>query len=776
MRFRFFLFICIAWAWSALAAPAPETELTRGDIVRVLRPQMLFFYGKPHHMAKAGETFEVLDVRPLKKQVYVATNEGGRIVALSLPIDAVQSERQAKNAERIEKSTALFAGLIPTLNLRVEPQAIERLRKEPRSYIEAAIEEVGSKTYEHLAIKLKGSAGSFRGIDDRPGFSINCSKYKGGDRFHGLKRFQLNNCAQDGTALNELVAGEMARAAGVPASRCTHALVSINGRELGIYVLKEGFTEEFLAAFFKKTDGNLYDGGFVSDIQENMELDRGDAPRDGLLKLVAALKEPDAAKQFDLLSAAVDVDAYLRYLALESVLCHWDGYSFNRNNYRIYENPETGRFHFILHGMDQMFGDAGQSVQRDPGGQVGAVLWRRPEIRERYWVQLTDIYEKVLKSVDWAARVEEHGQRLLAALKPEQAKQYEPNIVAARNRVAERLKQVRLQIEKPRVVNTLAAKGAGRRAGVPVFAGQGRGECVLAAGTDGAHGQVSLRSADQDPRRGRAHHGDRRGGRAACLGRLARGTKIAQGRFRLGSAQLRHRFSGPRFHSRGRAARACRRAVDRSRKSARGARAMSDHERFEFKFLVTAQQRDEVCATFNGDLRPDTNGGSGGVYPIVSLYYDTLDWRCYWEAWRGLPSRRKLRVRVYGTAAGDIAPTSFVEVKHKLDGLGVKRRVHTSLPHALEIGRGGGDADHFAPVEARTVREVHRLVHQDGFRPVCAMRYRRHAFALHLEGATSRCASPSTTSWARASAISTPSRTTAAATCRSSRPITSSWK
>ena len=454
------LLFIFASAWSAHGAPAPNPELKRGEIVRVLRPQMLFFYGKPHHMAKADETFEVLDARPSKNQVFVAVKDGDRIVALSLPLDAVQSVRKAKEAERIEKTTALFAGLIPTLRLRIDPPGLENLRKEPRNYVEATVEEVGEKTYEHLAIKLKGSAGSFQGVDARPGFSINCSKFKGGDHFHGLKRFQLNNCQQDGTALNELVAGEMARAAGVPASRCTHALVSLNGRDLGIYVLKEGFTEEFLAAFFKRTDGNLYDGGFCAEINEKMELDRGDeAHREGLLKLVAACKEPDAEKQFQAVSSLVDVDAYLRYLALENIMCHWDGYSFNHNNYRIYEDPGTGRFHFILHGMDQMFGDAGHSVQRDPGALVGAILWRRPEIRERYWAQLTDIYEKVIKPVDWPARVEEHGRRLLAALQPEQAKQYEGNIANARNRVAERLKQVRLQIEKPRVVNTLATKG-----------------------------------------------------------------------------------------------------------------------------------------------------------------------------------------------------------------------------------------------------------------------------------------------------------------------------
>jgi hypothetical protein len=72
-------------------------------------------------------------------------------------------------------------------------------------------------------------------------------------------------------------------------------------------------------------------------------------------------------------------------------------------------------------------------------------------------------------------------------------------------------------------------------------------------------------------------------------------------------------------------------------------------------------------------------------------------------------------------------------VKHKVDGLGVKRRVQTSLPHALEIGRGEGSAASFATSEARIVREVHRLVQNDRFHPVCAMRYRRHAFALHVE-------------------------------------------
>ena len=106
-----------------------------------------------------------------------------------------------------------------------------------------------------------------------------------------------------------------------------------------------------------------------------------------------------------------------------------------------------------------MYSDPNFSVQRDPGGNVGAILWRRPEIRERYWAILTDVYDKVIKPIDWPARAEDHGRRLMAALKPEQAKQYEHNITDERNRIEARMKGVRLFMEKPRLVNALGAKG-----------------------------------------------------------------------------------------------------------------------------------------------------------------------------------------------------------------------------------------------------------------------------------------------------------------------------
>ncbi|MBM3826427.1 MAG: hypothetical protein FJ410_06920 [Verrucomicrobia bacterium] len=347
---------------------------------------------------------------------------------------------------------ALFAGALPRIDLRLDPGALKALEKDPRDWVDFVLAEQGGATLKDCHIKLKGSAGSFRPITDpRPGFSIRTDKTQKKQEFRGLGKFQLNNCAQDGSMLLELLAGEMARKAGVPASRCTHAWVSLNGQALGPYVLKEGFNAEFLGYFFKDTKGHLYDGGFVADIRPDMEVDRGD-PKDNrrLMELIGACQEQDSARRAERLNAVVDVDAYLRHLAMEQVLCHWDGYSFNRNNYRIYENRADGRFHFILHGMDQVFGDNRWYVFRRPGGLVPDALWSYPAIRARYREQFTQVYVRALRPVDWPKRalvVAEAVELRLRLISVEESKRFADRGRDASESIRRRLEHVRQQLD-----------------------------------------------------------------------------------------------------------------------------------------------------------------------------------------------------------------------------------------------------------------------------------------------------------------------------------------
>ncbi|MFM7743843.1 MAG: CotH kinase family protein, partial [Verrucomicrobiota bacterium] len=346
---------------------------------------------------------------------------------------------------------ALFAGVVPRLELTISPENIDKLAKNPRDYVTLTIKEAGGVTLEKCSVKLKGSAGSFRQIaDDRPGFSLRTAKSKKGQEFRGLSKFQLNNCAQDGTMLLEMVAGEMARRAGVPASRCTHAYVTLNGKALGTYVLKEGFNEEFLGYFFKDTTGHLYDGGFCQPVGLGLEVDQGDPDEKvRLTELVGAAAEGNPALRRARVERILDVDAYYRHLAVEQILCHWDGYSFNHNNYRLYEDPRGGRFHFILHGMDQVFGDERWYVLRRPNvDQFG--LFHEPAQRERYRAQFFAVYDKHVRGTDWARRALELAANAKAKLAPvdgEEARRFEQRGKDAAAQVKRRLDAVRAQVD-----------------------------------------------------------------------------------------------------------------------------------------------------------------------------------------------------------------------------------------------------------------------------------------------------------------------------------------
>ena len=151
--------------------------------------------------------------------------------------------------------------------------------------------------------------------------------------------------------------------------------------------------------------------------------------------------------------------------------------------------------------------------------------------------------------------------------------------------------------------------------------------------------------------------------------------------------------------------------------------------RFELKYVLSLAERDALLAQFPGRIRADTLGGPSGCYPVVSLYCDTADRKCYWDAWRGVPSRRKLRLRLYGTKDGAIPAATFLEIKHRDGGEGAKRRVQLPLGQALAFANGAA-APEAAPTEARILAEARRLISDEGFRPACLIRYDRQACRL----------------------------------------------
>lgn len=383
------------------------------------------------------------------------------------PVAKAATPKPDKDAKHRQAATAFFAGQIPRLKIELSPEQRAKLQKDERNYAEATLTETtpaGPVIFPKVAIKLKGSAGSFQHLDGKPGMTLSFEKGKDAERFHGMRKIHLNNGAQDGTYLNELIAGEIARKAGVPASRCSHAFVELNGRDLGLYVVKEAFTEDFLAAFYKNTDGDIYDGGFCAEINENTEKDQGD-PNDktALKELIAACQEPDNDKRWVRLGKILDIEKFINFTVLEIALGHWDGYNNNRNNYRFYRDPDSGKFSFFLHGMDQLFGEENWPMMRGFDTLVGGAVARCPQGAALYKARVEAVYQNLLVKEDWPARVTAEGRRVRDAIAVKDgrwAKEYENQINEARGRLARRITAIGKQLGVAMKPVVFDAKGA----------------------------------------------------------------------------------------------------------------------------------------------------------------------------------------------------------------------------------------------------------------------------------------------------------------------------
>ncbi len=291
--------------------------------------------------------------------------------------------QKAPEPDRDPARSFFARGEVVSVRIQLQPSEREKLRHKAREYVPAELR-IGDEVFAQVGVKLKGAAGSFREIDDRPGFTVHLGKFGGEARFHGLTRFHLNNGAQDDSRLCEWLGHEVFTAAGHPAPRVAHARVWLDGKDHGLYVLRESFDKQFLVRVFGNDSGNLYDGGFCQDVEANLEKDSGEGPDDHSdLHALRDLCRGVDANRGEALAAAIDMPAFIDFLLLESMLGHWDGYSRNANNYRLWM-PTQGKATFLPHGMDQLLGDNDYSVLDHPPAIVASATLQVPSLRKRY--------------------------------------------------------------------------------------------------------------------------------------------------------------------------------------------------------------------------------------------------------------------------------------------------------------------------------------------------------------------------------------------------------
>jgi spore coat protein H len=202
-------------------------------------------------------------------------------------------------------------------------------------------------------------------------FKIDLGHYQDGLRLHGLKKLNLNNGHTDTTRSRESLSFAVFRAAGVPAPRTAYALVSLSVPDkydeafVGLYTLVEQVDKVFLKDRFGDGKGMLLKPEGLQDGMTHLGTDwkpyqqryqpkgEPDAKQQKrLIDFTRLVNQPDNEVFRKEIGSFLDVDAFLRFLAVNALLANLDSYLGFGHNYYLYLRPDTNKFVFIPWDLD----------------------------------------------------------------------------------------------------------------------------------------------------------------------------------------------------------------------------------------------------------------------------------------------------------------------------------------------------------------------------------------------------------------------------------------
>ncbi len=278
------------------------------------------------------------------------------------------------------------------------------------------------KTYKNVGLRYKGNASymaSARGL--RRNLKVDLDHYDDAQRYQGLKALNLNAGAMDATRAREALSYAVFRAAGVPAPRTAFARITLTvpgkyDRELlGLYTVVEQVDRAFLKDRFGNGKGLLmkpervraveYLGDdwerYKAQYQPKHDASKKEARR--VIDFARLIHRADDEQFRKEIASYLDVEEFLRFVAVNALLMNLDSMFMMGHNYYIYLNPETDKFVFIPWDLDLSL--AGFPMAGGPDQQVNLSLGH-PYVGENRLIErllavkeINDRYQKVLKEL-----------------------------------------------------------------------------------------------------------------------------------------------------------------------------------------------------------------------------------------------------------------------------------------------------------------------------------------------------------------------------------------
>jgi spore coat protein H len=271
-----------------------------------------------------------------------------------------------------------------------------------KTKVEADIVVFGERI-ESVALSMKGNA-SLDASGWKKSWKVDTDIFVEGQEYSNLKQLLFHNNFADPSMLREKMAYDMMRFAGLPSSHVAYVELYIDIVEdgkppiyWGIYSMVERLDRKYLSNNFGRDSrhGNLYkadawfeqgaaDLAYYGEDIEGYPKPRGEVA----YGLQTNLENPDYSDIIQLcyvidgaeyespedfamaLEEVLNVESYLRYLAVILTNLNLDTYPYTGNNYFIYHNPTTDLFEFLPWDMNNSWGHFGGGADFPLFGEV----------------------------------------------------------------------------------------------------------------------------------------------------------------------------------------------------------------------------------------------------------------------------------------------------------------------------------------------------------------------------------------------------------------------
>jgi spore coat protein H len=220
--------------------------------------------------------------------------------------------------------------------------------------------------------------------DPKPSLRIDFNVFQPGRSWRSLGHLRLDAFFRDESFLRDRLAYWTYRRIGVPASRFAHARLLVNGALKGVYGVEEVLKKAFVRRHWGSDAGNLYevlhvqssapdpyrwvDGDVASYVPFPFEPEYDDdADHSDVVRLIGTLNTgPVAGRRAALDAGAMDVPAFLSYLAVLQALADYDGItaSWGSNNHSWFRPAGSARMVILPWDPEFSLGLAGMSSSR----------------------------------------------------------------------------------------------------------------------------------------------------------------------------------------------------------------------------------------------------------------------------------------------------------------------------------------------------------------------------------------------------------------------------